>query len=246
MFGISGLSGMAVGPVIGELILHRFDFNVFFVSFSGIATLGFLVHLPLVESFSDPSSRPLQSFFSVMKKEKVLMAALLAFLFGFGLAASGNFVSPFAKEKDLSFISIYYFTYSSAAVMTRILGSRFADRVGERQVIPYALTLTGVGLFSLVFLQGIGILVLSGLLTGCGHGFLFPSLSALAMRDEPIETRGKITGSFTGSIDAGGVSGSIILGFVGEWAGFRALFFAASLSLFMGLGFFRSRINKTV
>jgi dipeptide/tripeptide permease len=61
----------------------------------------------------------------------------------------------------------------------------------------------------------------------------------LAIRDEPISIRGKITGVFTGGIDAGTFVGSIVLGYIGEWAGFRALFFAAGIALLAGLGAYR-------
>ncbi|MBW2335016.1 MAG: MFS transporter [Deltaproteobacteria bacterium] len=117
-----------------------------------------------------------------------------------------------------------------------ILGGRLADRIGEDRIIPYALTLTGGGLLILMFLGGNAILVLSGLMSGCGHGFLFPCLNSLAIRNEPIDTRGKITGVFTGGIDAGAFVGSIILGYIGQWADFQALFFAAGLTLLLGIG----------
>jgi len=68
-------------------------------------------------------------------------------------------------------------------------------------------------------------------MSGCGHGFLYPGLSALALRDEPGAIRGKITGAFTGSIDAGAFVGSITLGFIGQWAGFPTLFLAAGAVL---------------
>jgi len=44
----------------------------------------------------------------------------------------------------------------------------------------------------MIFLGGSRILVLSGLMTGSGHGFLFPSLNALAVRQASIEIRGKV------------------------------------------------------
>jgi dipeptide/tripeptide permease len=59
------------------------------------------------------------------------------------------------------------------------------------------------------------------------------------VRGEPAEVRGKITGIFTGSIDAGAFIGSIILGQIGEWAGFPTLFLAAGVALLLGLGVFR-------
>jgi predicted MFS family arabinose efflux permease len=165
--------------------------------------------------------------------------SLLALLFGFALAASGGFVSPFGKEKHIAFISLYYLSYSGMAVLTRFVGGRLADRLGELRIIPYAMLLTGLGLLLLCFLGGEMILVISGLMSGCGHGFLFPCLTAIAVRDEPIAIRGKVTGAFTGSMDAGAFSGSILLGYIGERAGFPALFLTAGLSLFIGLFFFK-------
>ncbi len=236
MFGITGLTGLAIGPIIGETIIRAFGFSIFFLAATGIATLGLLLTLPLPESFMHVSHESSQSFFSVLRMRRPLTVAVLALLFGFGLSASGSFIFPFAKEQDLAFISLYYISYSSAAVLTRLLGGRLADRIGEERIIPYAQILTGGGLLILILLGGNTILALSGFMSGCGHGFLFPCLNSLAIRDEPISIRGKITGVFTGGIDTGAFVGSIILGYIGEWAGFRALFLAAGLALIAGLG----------
>jgi len=245
MFGITGLTGMAIGPIIGEIIIQEFGFSVFFLAATGMATLGLLLHLRLPESLTRVSHESSQTFFTVLMKRRILTVALLTLLFGFGLSASGSFVSPFAKEQDLAFISLYFICYSSAAVLTRLLGGRLADRIGEDRIIPYALILTGGGLMILIFLGGNTVLALSGLMSGCGHGFLFPCLSALAIRNEPINIRGKITGVFTGGIDAGVFVGSIMLGYLGEWAGFRALFLAAGLALLMGLGVYKLHATST-
>ena len=245
MFGITGLTAMAIGPIIGEIIIREFGFSVFFLAATGMATLGLLLHLRLPESLTRVSHESSQTFFTVLMKRRILTVALLTLLFGFGLSASGSFVSPFAKEQDLAFISLYFICYSSAAVLTRLLGGRLADRIGEDRIIPYALILTGGGLMILIFLGGNTVLALSGLMSGCGHGFLFPCLSALAIRNEPINIRGKITGVFTGGIDAGVFVGSIMLGYIGEWAGFRALFLAAGLALLMGLGVYKLHTTST-
>jgi MFS family permease len=246
MFGVTGLTGLAIGPVIGEILITEFGSSIFFLAATGMATLGLLIHLPLSESFVRESRKSSQSFFTVLIKRKILFVGLLSFLFGFGLAASGNFVSPFAKEQEIVFISLYYIAYSFAAVLTRLLGGRLADRIGEDSIMPYALALTGGGLLILMFLGGNMILVLSGLMSGCGHGFLFPCLNSLAIRNEPIDTRGKINGVFTGGIDAGAFVGSVILGYIGQWAGFRALFFAAGLTLIIGIGIRRFQVKNNM
>ena len=245
MFGVSGLTGLALGPVIGELIIRESGFSFFFIATSVMATLGLLLHLPLPESYTNSSLVASRSFFSVLLKRKTLIVSILAFLFGIGLAASSSFLSPYAKEQHISFISLYYITYSSAALLTRFLGGRLADRVGEERIIPYALALTGIGLIALILLGGNFILILAGFMSGCGHGFLFPCLNSLAVRNEPIDIRGKITGAFTGGLDGGVFVGSIVLGYIGEWSGFRMIFLVAGLALMMGLGVVRFHSYQT-
>jgi len=242
MFGVTGLLGLAIGPAIAEILIVKYGFNIFFLATTGMAAVGLVLHLPLRESYIGSVHEPSPSFLSVMFRKRSLTVAMLAVLFGVGLSATIGFVSPFAREQAVDFISLYFLCYSGAAVLTRLLGGRLADRVGEDRIIPYALALTGVGLFVLIFLKGNVVLILSGLMSGCGHGFLFPCLNALAIRDEPVEIRGKITGIFTGGIDAGTFAGSLMLGYIGEWIGFRAIFFAAGLALLLGLAVYRSRV----
>jgi MFS family permease len=242
MFGVTGLTGLSIGPVIGEIVIQEFGFSIFFLAATGMASLGLLLGVSLPESFIHDSNESSRSFFSVLIKRRILTVALLAFLFGFGLSASGSFVSPFAREQGLQFISLYYISYSSAAVLTRFLGGRLADRIGEDRIIPYALILTGGGLLVLLLLGGNIVLAFSGFISGCGHGFLFPCLNSLAIREEPVNIRGKINGVFTGGIDAGAFVGAIMLGYIGEWMGFRALFFSAGLALLTGLGIYRFQV----
>lgn len=235
MFGATGLTGLAIGPLIGEIIIERFGFSIFFITASSIASLGLMIHLPLKESFRHGDRSASSSFFTVLIKRNIFPVAMLALVFGIGLAATGNFISPFARERELPFISLYYICYSSAAILTRIGGGRLADRVGEDRIIPYALLLAGSGLMVLIFLSGSTVLAISGVMSGCGHGFLFPCLNSLVIRNEPIDIRGKVTGVFTGGIDAGAFAGSIVLGYIGELAGYQALFLAAGLALLLGL-----------
>ena len=244
MFGVTALVGMGIGPVIAEIIIGEFGFPFFFLVASGMAFVGFFLHIPLEESYDGRVSGSETSFFSVLIRKKMLLIVVLAALFGFGLAASSNFVSPFAKEQHIAFISLYFIAYSSAAVMTRFFGGRLADRVGEERIIPYALIITGAGFLVLIALGGDTILFVSGFLSGCGHGFLFPCLNALALRDEPGGIRGKINGIFTGGIDAGAFSGSIILGYIGQWCGFQTLFFTAGIALFAGFMIYRLKLAR--
>lgn len=233
IFGTSGLIGLALGPLITEPLLLNYGFSFFFLATSGLAAAAFLLHLPVPDQHrllasSTPASA---SFFTLLKTRKMLVSGGIALLFGVGLAASGNFIAPFAQSKNLSFVSIYFFAYATAAVVTRILLGRLADRVGEVQIIPWGLGIAAGGLFMVPLVNNGLMLLLVGFMFGVGHGLLFPALNAMAIRDEPYSARGKVTGIFTGGIDSGAFIGAIMLGIIGDLAGYTSLFLCAALLL---------------
>lgn len=240
MFGVTALVGLAAGPIIAELIIRQFGFAIFFITSSILAIIGLLLHLPLLESYvhHNPGGAS-QSFFSILKNKRRISIVVLAFLFGFGLSAVFGFLTPFAEEKQLTFISLFFITYSAGAISMRFFGGRLADRVGESRIIPYAFIMTSFGILMTIFLGGDLILILSGFISGSGHGLLYPCLNAVAVRNEPQDIRGKIMGVFTGGIDTGIFLGSILLGYIGKWFGFQVLFLVAGLTLFMGFGVYR-------
>jgi len=153
-----------------------------FIASGMMATLALFIHLPIAETFVHDLRKTPISFFTVLKVREYRSLPTSS-LFGFGLAASNGFVSLLpVRGKSHSFLCITLPILRSA-VLTRLLGVRLADRLGEERIIPYAMILTGLGLAGLVFLSGSLILVLAGLMAGCGHGFLYPALNALAIRN---------------------------------------------------------------
>jgi MFS family permease len=241
IFGISGLTGFAIGPLLAEGVLRRFGFPSFFLLSAALAGLAFFLVLPLREKEPAGKIRSRHSFFALLRQRKFLVVAGLSLLFGFGLAATGNFVAPLAEERGIPVISIFFLAYSAGAIGIRLIGGRLTDRIGESRMLPYALVVSAAGILTLTLVTGGFTLALAGLLAGGGHGLLFPVLNTLAVRGEPFEVRGKATGIFTGAIDAGNFLGSFILGVVGDLAGLSPLFAVAGGALLLGLAVARFR-----
>ncbi len=239
MFGISGLTGLALGPVVSEVMIKHFGFRGLFSTASMLGLMALLAHLLVAETYRRDRSSPAVSLLAVLRGNRLLLTCATAFIFGFGLAAAGNFLPPFAAERHLTILAYYYISYSGTAVLTRLFGGRLADRVGESRIIPRAFLLLFAGLVVIVFLTNHFILALAGVLMGFGHGFLYPALNALAVKNESPDNRGKATGVFTGSIDAGFFAGSIALGYIAEWSGLSAVFAAAGAGCLCGYLLFR-------
>ncbi len=237
MFGVTALVALAVGPIIAEMVIRQFGFQIFFIMSSVLSAVGLLLHLPLAESYVDSNlGKSSKSFFSILLGKRRILIVVLAFLFGLGLSSVFGFLTPYAEEKQLTFISLFFITYSTGAVAMRFFGGRLADKVGERRIIPYAFIITSSGIGMLTLLSGDLILIVSGLICGSGHGLLYPCLNAVALRNEPQDIRGKIMGIFTGSIDSGFFLGSILFGYIGNWFGYPVLFLIAGLILLLGYG----------
>jgi MFS family permease len=244
IFGISGLIGVALGPLLTEMVLERTGFNGLFLTASGLSMIALVAHLPLQESFCQTTASS-PSFFKLLKKGKFLVVAMLSALFGIGIAGTGNFVAPLAAERGLGLISAFYISYSAGAIATRIGGGRLADHYGENRILPYGIIFFAGGLLLLPFTHSLSFLILTGVCAGIGHGLLFPSLNTMAVRNEAAEIRGKATGIFTGGIDAGAFAGSLILGYIGQWFGLNALFVFAGLAMAAGLFLFGFRTHRS-
>ncbi len=240
MFGISGLIGIAIGPILAEIMLEHFGFAGLFIVAGILSGISLIIHQPLKESAptgekaSDPTT-----FFGLFRREKFIVVGLISLLFGVGLAGSGNFVAPLAEERNLGFISVYFFCYSGGAITIRFVNGWLSGKFGENRILPCSIVLYMAGLFLLPLAYNQAVLCVAGILSGIGHGLLFPLLNTMAVRDERSSIRGKATGIFTGGIDSGIFAGSLILGYIGEWFGLNVLFLCAGLSMTIALIIFR-------
>ena len=238
MFGISGLIGIAIGPFLTELALDSFGFKGIFLTASALGAVALLAHLPLRESFR-PTAAAGPTFFTLLQQRKMLIVGLLSVLFGIGVAGTSNFVAPLAEQRGLSLVSLYFISYSAGAIVTRIAGGRLADYYGEARILPYGLFIYGTGMLLLPLTASLSYLAAMGICAGIGHGILFPSLNSMAIRDQPVGVRGKLTGIFTGGIDSGAFAGSLSLGYIGQWFGLNILFLSAGALMLAGWLLFR-------
>lgn len=231
IFGTTGLTGIALGPAIAELIIKQFGYQTYFGSAAALGFMALIFILPLPETHKRQSGDSRTSFWEVLRRPKTLAVVTLALAFGQVLAATSSFVSLHAQEKAIVFVSLFFTIYSGVAILTRFFGGRLADKVGEARIIPYAFGISAAGLVFLVILEGMTTLVIAAILTGFGHGFLFPCLNSLAVRDEPVAGRAQSAAIFTGGIDAGYLLGAFGLGQVGRHLGYPELFGAAAIVL---------------
>ena len=240
IFGVSGLVSIALAPAIGEMVLHDWGFQAFFVATVLIALGALVVCLATampVRVVAETSRRLGVNFWRTFFP--ILTAALQ-----FGLASSIVFVflPPFASSVGLPRIGPFYLLYTSAAIAVRLFGGRLADRLGRQQVILPSLVglATGVLLFSV--LHTTWLLLVIAVINGTSHGFLYPAASALAFDRAPTGGRGRALAAYNMASLTGGAVGALGFGWLAQFVGYRAGFLIAGLILMSGaLLFWRKR-----
>jgi MFS family permease len=237
IFGVMPLMGIAIGPVVGERIIHQWGFDAMFLAAALFFIAGFFFLMPLKDNFATSNGGTRGGFMKALRIGLVWRMGLICFCFGVAFAAHGGFVAPFAKAGSMA-VSAYFVSYSTAAVMSRLVGGRLADRFGEKRLIPAALLIAGTGFVCLMQVTSTPGLIWTGFVAGLGHGLLFPSLIALSIRPVAAGDRGKVTGILTGGVDAGLFFGSFTMGQLGHFFGFPAIFAMAATMIFVGLGVF--------
>ena len=243
-FGITPLVGIALGPIVAESLVHRWGFNAIFYTALALFIAAFLTLTPLRDQFTRTINTTVGDFFKALKIPLVWRMTVICLCFGVAFAAHSSFVAPFAQKNALP-VSVYFASYSAAAILARILGGYFAHRFGEIRLIPAALLIGGIGFLCLIAVSTTIGLMGTGFLAGMGHGLLFPSLFAVTIYPIAAGNRGKVSGALTGGFDTGVFIGALVMGQLGEIYGFSIIFGIAAAFIALGLGIF-FRIRQTI
>ncbi len=228
IFGVAGMLTSGLGPVLGEQVIARSTYPVFFVVAAAFATASLAVTVlvprrpPAFHAAPSPAE-PGETWRLVTQGGlgRVLAASVLL---GAGINAAFFFVAPFTRELGLERAAPFFAAYCGTSVVIRILGRRLLDDLGPHRVALPAFLSFAVGLAGLGLLPWPGVLVVSGVACGAGHGALFPVLNALAIARTAPRRQGTVVGLYTAALDLGGVVGIPICGVVAEGWGYPAMF----------------------
>jgi MFS family permease len=151
---------------------------------------------------------------------------IVTFCFGFAMSSRTSFIAPFAYRQGITSIGIYFTLYGVVAVFVRLSGS-LMDRLGLDRMLAPSLAVMGVGI-ALVALAGhLGMFEIAALIGGLGHGFAYPVLSAMVIRDTPAGHGSRASSIYTSMWDLSAMIGPFTLGILAHYAGYAAMFLMA-------------------
>lgn len=236
VFGLSFFIPTALGGWLGEWVIGRAGFRGLFLSAVVIAFLSgimpFFMREPRRNAQLSPSA--LLDFLS----RSYFIPNCASFLFGTAFGSIFTFLPVFLLIRKTSTIGVFVMIYALTVIATRTLGRKLSDRMPRERLSLVSLLLLAAGILAIPFAGGHGGISLVALVTGVGHGFLFPSLSALILDRAGSEKGGMAMAMFTGAFDMGLVVGAAACGFVAESFGYTVMFSSAAAFTAAGALFF--------
>jgi MFS family permease len=241
IFGISGLTSMAIGPAVGEAVVRAFGFRVFFLALAVVAGAALAVSARIEEvGPRQPVDRAgLPGLLAGLLAAPRLPMALGS-SFGLGTGVVFTFLPTYAESLGVARIGVFAIAYAVGALTVRAVAGGLIDAVGRRAVLVPALALQAAAagilatlgpLVTRAGLPALPFLALTGLVAGIAHGFLYPALSALVVDLTPPERRGRVIGVFSAFILAGQAAGAIGGGTLAHAVGYPATFAVLAVCL---------------
>lgn len=227
LFGLAGLFPIALGGVIGDLVLPRWGFDGLFTVALALSLLSFLGSVLIAES-SVPAGRHAEvSFTRPLFQRDLLPLWWITFVFTVALIGYFTFLRTFVNETGLGSVGGFFAAYAGTAIAFRALGGWAPDRFGAKRILYPAMASLAAGCFVLATAGSDLAVIVSGVLCGAGHAYAFPILFAMSFGRAAAGDRGSASAIFTGLFDLGSVVGGPALGVVATIWGYTEMFLVA-------------------
>ena len=236
LFGVSGMLPIALGGLLGDLILRGAGYTALFSVACGFAALALLLSLPLRDlPRGETQEERSRGFRAALTQRDLLPIWGVTFAFALAVAAVFTFVKRFVDETGLASVGGFFSAYSGAAILLRLSLGWLPDRIGPKRVLFPALGAVVVACCLLAGATDARQVIIAGTFFGVGHGFAFPVLFGILVTRARDADRGSAMGIFTALFDAGAVVGGPLIGALIMSAGFGAAFAAAAGIVAVGM-----------
>jgi MFS family permease len=235
LFGVSGFIPMALGGVVGDVILEwrGFDELFFAAAICGAGALALGAALPERAPHIAHGVKG-AGFFSAIRRPDLAPIWWMTGVFSLVLTSYFTFLRTFVDDAGFGSVGAFFVAYSATAILLRMFFAWVPDRVGPKRVLYPALAVLGAGFLALGSAGSGAAIAVAGVLTGAGHGYAFPILFGFTVTRAPAADRGSALAFFTALFDVGLLFGGPLLGWIITASGYPAMFRSATAILVAG------------
>lgn len=225
--------GLALGPLLGDLLVHAFGFRVSWYGASFLLLLAAAVVLRLGETRAPRTANEPPS--------KLIHRKAIAPSLGFlaSVVAMGGFLAFATLHADsvgLARTSLPVALYGFVVVICRVVFAKVPDRLPALPLGAAALAAIAGGLLVMATLDSPAGVLAGAVLMALGVTFSTPAFFSAVFATATPSERGAAAGTASASLDLGLGGGPILLGFVAESAGVRGAFAVGAAVALVGSG----------
>ncbi len=242
VFSLCGMGPASIAPLFGEEIIKHSGFSAFFLSAVALvaiaATLAILLPDDRLIHHEHHEAPRGPSYLALMRDARLQPLWVVTLLFSLAISSRLSFVAPFAYQKGITTVGVYFVIYALVGVVVRIVGRRLLDRVGLARALVPSLAILAIGMAMIAGTGHGGVLDMAAVIGGFGHGYVYPALSAMVIARTDMSAMGRSSSIYTSLYDAGTMAGPYLLGIVGEYFGYGPLFIVSGAFAGIGAAYF--------
>jgi len=233
LYSLGLWGGLALGPLLGELVLGSDRFDAVWLLAMGFCLVAAAIGLTL------PETAPTRVGGHGLTRSRLVHPAavgpgLVLALTVFGFAGLGTFAALYARELGMEGAGAVFLVFSAVVVATRILGRQIPDRLGPKRTSGTALVLISSGLLTIGIWNVPAGLFAGTVVLAFGQALAFPALMTLAVNSAPASERSSVVGTFTAFTELGFAVGALSLGAVASAVGYDGVFVVCAIGPLLG------------
>lgn len=213
-YGISGMIGHMVGPLIGERVATHLGLPQFFLMMTVFGLLATATAALLNgREEGQATERPtLKGTLHLFTLPMVPLAIVLSMMLAAASTSISSFLAPLSLSRGITGFGLLYTAFAIAGTGFRLIGSHWSDRFGLRYMMIPGFFFYALGLGTLAMSHNLVFVIIAGFLCGLGHGITFPAVVSMGYTLAPRNYAGSSMALFTGIMDLAGAMNALILG----------------------------------
>jgi len=233
VFSLGLWGGLALGPLVGELVLDDRRFHAVWLLAAAFCLAAGLLGLLLPETA--PARQPDAGPPARLVHPAAVGPGLVLSFTVLGFAGLGTFGALYARDLGLDGAGSVFLVFSVVVVATRVLARQVPDRLGPKRTARVALALIALGLFTVGLWNVPAGLFAGTVVVAFGHALAFPSLMTLAVNAGPASERSSVVGTFSAFTELGFLAGALTLGAVASAVGYDGVFVVCAFGPLLGV-----------
>ncbi|MBY0122646.1 MFS transporter [Bacillus sp. S/N-304-OC-R1] len=232
-----GISAI-IGPAFGGIVASKFGVNWVFIIIAAIMLLIVVISYFIIPNKPVPITRkiepPVTTLFSLVKAPMLAVSFIGAFslMFAQGVLAYMLPLQVESLQLETQYSGILMSTFGITAILIFALPTnRLFDHYQYQNTMMIGMSIIGIALILLSLSSTLFLLFICMIIYGMGFALLFPSISAMLVKNTDEETRGKAFGLFYAFFSLGVVVGSSLTGVLS--VSFAAGYIIAACILFV-------------